>query len=509
MSSQSDSQPVLSVSLIVRNVADRLRPTLESIRDIADEIFVLDTGSTDDTKQIALEYTSQVHETKWNDDFSEARNACWPHLKGKWVLWLDAGETLDPADAVALKQQLIESPECNTAYLLYVQVEKSGADVSGEQVARVRLVPNREGIAFRGRVNEEMISSLRELGIGFDSLPFAIRRGQWHCLPSVKARRAKRNATLADIEVRSSGPSAGVLNLIGQAFHDLAENKQAREFFEKSILIAEKGSVDMLEAYYGCLAAISEGGGTREEQAEICLKGLEEFPVDKQLLCAIGGYLHTEGKLDLAIRSYRTAVEHGVVNGLAWHLKEIDEIAVACLGAALQLDRKVDEAIDIVEQAIEQLPNSSRLRRLQFDLYIQQGDLTKATEVLSGMLGEKYDRTTVSDLAAGALAATRQDWGSAISLLEGLHRDGCDDVLCLRWLTISYLAAKKISKANEVMTLWESLDSNGSEVKQLRQKAAQVVKANDESSSSRYDFPSNHDPALVKSADRATNGLQE
>jgi len=84
----------LSVCLIVRNEAARLEAALESVRAVADEIIVTDTGSTDDTVRLAKRLGAKVSHHVWTDDFAAARNACQVHASGDWILWLDADERL-------------------------------------------------------------------------------------------------------------------------------------------------------------------------------------------------------------------------------------------------------------------------------------------------------------------------------------------------------------------------------------------------------------------------------
>src|SRR5688572_19773876 len=104
MSDDNSQQPRLTVAMIVRNAAGGVQETLDSIREIADEIVVLDTGSTDDTIPLAQRCGATVHRRPWEDDFSAARNACLSKTSGDWILWLDAGETLAPESAQLLRE---------------------------------------------------------------------------------------------------------------------------------------------------------------------------------------------------------------------------------------------------------------------------------------------------------------------------------------------------------------------------------------------------------------------
>ena len=83
---------MLSVSMIVKNESEMIRTALESVKD-ADEIIIVDTGSTDDTVKIAKEY-GKVYRYKWNDNFADARNYSLSKCKHDWILVIDADEKL-------------------------------------------------------------------------------------------------------------------------------------------------------------------------------------------------------------------------------------------------------------------------------------------------------------------------------------------------------------------------------------------------------------------------------
>lgn len=79
----------LSVALIVRNEAAMLPGCLESVKD-ADQIVVVDTGSTDNTIEIARRYTDEVYEQEWRDNFAASRNYAKELCTGDWVYSIDA-----------------------------------------------------------------------------------------------------------------------------------------------------------------------------------------------------------------------------------------------------------------------------------------------------------------------------------------------------------------------------------------------------------------------------------
>jgi len=83
---------MLSICMIVRDEEESLPRCLESIKDIADEIIVVDTGSKDKTKEIALKYGAKIYDHPWEDNFSLHRNQALSYATKKFVLQIDADE---------------------------------------------------------------------------------------------------------------------------------------------------------------------------------------------------------------------------------------------------------------------------------------------------------------------------------------------------------------------------------------------------------------------------------
>ncbi len=99
----------ISLCMIVKNEEDVLRRCLSSARPLADEIVIVDTGSTDSTKEIALEYTDLVYDFSWSGDFSKARNYSFSKAGMDYCFWLDADDIIteqDQQEFLKLKQKL-------------------------------------------------------------------------------------------------------------------------------------------------------------------------------------------------------------------------------------------------------------------------------------------------------------------------------------------------------------------------------------------------------------------
>ncbi|WP_420833106.1 glycosyltransferase [Shimazuella soli] len=97
-----DEGITISLCMIVKNEEDVLERCLTSIQAIVDEIIIVDTGSTDRTKEIAEKFGAKIYEFEWIDDFSAARNYAFSLATREYILWLDADDFLKENDQVSL-----------------------------------------------------------------------------------------------------------------------------------------------------------------------------------------------------------------------------------------------------------------------------------------------------------------------------------------------------------------------------------------------------------------------
>ncbi|MBN1850770.1 MAG: glycosyltransferase [Deltaproteobacteria bacterium] len=99
-------KPTLSLCMIVKNEENLLPRCLDSAKDIVDEIIIVDTGSTDNTIQIAQQYGAKVHIHPWENDFSKHRNQSISYASSEWILYLDADEELIPPSGQIIKNAI-------------------------------------------------------------------------------------------------------------------------------------------------------------------------------------------------------------------------------------------------------------------------------------------------------------------------------------------------------------------------------------------------------------------
>src|SRR5690606_13785698 len=101
-------EKLVALCMIVKNEEEVLERCLQSVKQLVDEIIIVDTGSTDRTKEIASTYTHHVYDFVWTKDFSAAKNEAIRHASAKWILVLDADEYMDTDEAAQLRRFLEE-----------------------------------------------------------------------------------------------------------------------------------------------------------------------------------------------------------------------------------------------------------------------------------------------------------------------------------------------------------------------------------------------------------------
>lgn len=142
--------------MIVRNEEKFLGGCLESISGIVDEIVVVDTGSEDRTREIALQHGARVFDFPWNGDFAAARNDALNRCRGEWILYIDADERLGPADKSYVTEILSDKSKVAYTLLFYPIV---GYTAYPEH----RIFRNDPRIRFEGVIHESMMGGIRRV----------------------------------------------------------------------------------------------------------------------------------------------------------------------------------------------------------------------------------------------------------------------------------------------------------------------------------------------------------
>ncbi|WP_276733302.1 TPR domain-containing glycosyltransferase [Bacillus sp. (in: firmicutes)] len=357
-------RPKLSVCMIVKNEERHIARCLESVQHIADEIIVVDTGSNDRTEDICNSFHAQIYHHKWEQDFSQARNASLRHAKGEWILILDADEELDADTGSLLPSLLIDSlPPLGCVKVVNYTGKQWDENEALEQ-RQIRLLRNQRNITFTGRVCE------RPEGEGASatfSLPCIIHH--YGYLEQEAQQKHKRNMSLLNATLLTSSADPSLI------FQKAAEYDRGNEH-DKALRLA----IDCINehkrkkqipphAYYYLKYKLLIDAERYEEAEQDINEALAHYPDYCTLHYYKGIIKYQLKKAREAITAFEACLQTNSENHLYVQVKGAADFRSSCwLGVChAELDQPMT-AVLYAQKALKANPKCSRAQRLFSEL---------------------------------------------------------------------------------------------------------------------------------------------
>lgn len=192
----------VSACMIVRNEAANLRRWLPLVRSAVDELIVVDTGSEDETAQVAAELGASVHHFTWCDDFAAARNESLRHATGRWILWLDADDELVLQSPDALRKLCQTLPDSVHGCWVAVQSTTTADGAAGASLRQWRLFRNGLDLRFKGRIHEQLWASPERGPLTLvEQSEVRVTHWGYSSDPETMARKLARNRRLLELSI--------------------------------------------------------------------------------------------------------------------------------------------------------------------------------------------------------------------------------------------------------------------------------------------------------------------
>jgi tetratricopeptide (TPR) repeat protein len=225
--------PTLSACLIVRNESLVLERCLASLVGVADEIVVVDTGSTDATPEIAAGFGARICRHAWRDDFAAARNAGLEVASGDWILAIDADEYLAPG---AGRQVRAAIDHTDADGILITQRNLLAPDdlIQFAESRIVRLFRRRDDVRFAGIIHEEVTADITRRGGRIAGSPIVIIHDGYSSDTTQGAgTRAERNLPLL-LRAAAETPLDPYLQFhLGATYQHLGRHADARRHLQQ------------------------------------------------------------------------------------------------------------------------------------------------------------------------------------------------------------------------------------------------------------------------------------
>ncbi len=435
----------VTLCMIVKNEEATLPTCLGSAVDLVNEIVVVDTGSTDRTKEIAAGFRARVVDFPWIDSFAAARNESVRHATGQWIFWLDADEYLDEPNRVRLRELFARLGGENVAYMMR-QVSQPGVSGGAAMVVdHARLFPNRPAIRWQYRVHEQVTLAIERQGGTLQRSNVDILHGGYQD-QALRRRKNERNLRLLQLDYAENPKEPITLFHLGWTALDLQRPAEALPYLYASLEHSPPG-LSSTRKSYALLMNSHYGLGQKDKALAICRQGLRFFPDDAELLFAEGKLLTEAGDLRGGETCLLRLLNHGPSQG--WDAIDSGMLGYQARYALaeiyLQQGRK-PEAETLLRQVVQERRDYTNAWLRLSEIWSSQGRLgelvaleqlalqmeptgQRAEDVLLLRLAAHVGRKDFSSARAllGAVIAANQKWLTPrIALSQVLLQEGRD-----------------------------------------------------------------------------------
>lgn len=285
----------VSLCMIVRDEETNLPHCLRPVSDLFDEMVVVDTGSTDRTREIAAQWGARVYDFPWSDDFSAARNCSLEHVTGQWIFWLDADDRVDAENRDRLQRLMSNLADDQVAYSM--KCHAIGPE-PGKCVVlhHPRLFRRHAAIRWRYRVHEQIMPALMAANVRVEKSNVTIRHVGYE-QPMLHRAKVLRNLRLLQLDHADNPSDPCTLLHLGMAWQLLGDAENAIICWErcKQALSADE---PLLARIFTGLVVAHRQLGDRQAALNAARSGLARFPDEPELM-----FLEAQGLIELDRRS--------------------------------------------------------------------------------------------------------------------------------------------------------------------------------------------------------------
>ncbi|WP_010676897.1 glycosyltransferase [Bacillus timonensis] len=239
--------PNISLVMIVKNEEENLRNCLVNSKPYINELVIIDTGSTDETKEIAREFGAQVYDFEWNNDFSEVRNFALSKSNSDWNLILDADEQVikwdqDKVNNILESKNLIGRINIKNQFVQNNEVRYSQTYIS-------RLLP--KGTYYTGKIHEQVVSDLPRI-----DLPIEVLHMGYY-----KTDKSERNLSILKSQYSDNPKNVYINYQLARQYKVLNQFPEALLYYQQSYHLADKSEdyyIDLVVNYIYTLIDMKE-----------------------------------------------------------------------------------------------------------------------------------------------------------------------------------------------------------------------------------------------------------
>lgn len=287
----------LSLCMIVKDEGKTLERCLNSVKSFINEIIIVDTGSKDNTVEIAKKFNAKIYKFKWIDDFSAARNFAFSKATSDYIMWLDGDDFINEDDIKKI-ENLLSNMDSSYDYISaeYILARNSEGKVS-TSLRRNRIVKRQSAFLWVGNVHEY----LAVYGKGLEG-NFSIEHGK------VKEYTDRNLQIFKTMEKNNKKFTPRDIYYYANELFDNGYYKESIDQYNKFIDTKEGWIEDIKGAYLKIIRALNLIN-EKDKIVDVALESLKIDTPTAEIACSLGEYYFEKENYNQAAFWYRVALD--------------------------------------------------------------------------------------------------------------------------------------------------------------------------------------------------------
>jgi len=422
----------VSLCMIVKNEEANLAACLDSVKDLIQEVVIVDTGSADRTRDIAREHGAKLVESTWPDSFAAARNVSLEHASGDYAFWMDADDRLDAENRARLRElfSTLKRGE-RVGYSMKCVCLPDPNTGATTVVDHVRLFPLHPAVRWKYRVHEQILPALRRAGGDVRFTGVRVHHVGYQD-PALRARKLQRDIRLLLMENEEHPDDPFTLFNLGSVLLELGRPEQALPALRRS-LERSHPSDSIVRKLYALISSAHKARGQFQPALLACVDGRRHYPDDAELL-------------------FREAVLRREAGDLP--------------GAAMCLERLLEAREGEHFASLDPALRGPKARAVLADVYVAQRRHDRAVQLWADALrAEGENAADLEGLGVACLAAGH--WERLEDVAARLDRLASDSVAGRMLRARALLARKQFPEARALLSELEAACPGRPEVRLL------------------------------------------
>ena len=395
----------LSACVITKNEEENIGTWLASMKKIADEMIVVDTGSTDRTVEMAKEAGARVFHHAWQNDFAAAKNAALEKAKGDWILFLDADEHFSPQTLPKVRP-LLEKVEASPKPIVgvicrLINIDKDQGNRFMGAIFQLRIFRNSRDLRYEGKIHEHIVDVRREEHEMF-ATPKLVIFHTGYSLHLVR-KKLERNLDFLRQKEEAQGESVDDALHYMDCYYGLGDFARAAEYARKAIAskiiyMGREGA-----EYWGLVRALLAQKRPKEEILPVLEEAMAKYPDLAEFPMEVGLLAWEERDYLLAEKMFRRGMacrKKTPTSLRADNSLQMFPFVCASLGKIETMKGRRTEAFDLFLRAVKEYPYDKSLFLALYDALAGQ----EPADVIA-LLDTLYDRENDAPFLVEALRA--------------------------------------------------------------------------------------------------------